>query len=427
MTMRYTGGDWEMRQRVPDEFEAALKAGKQSNWYDDALFHYAEWMNSNGTVRQLDETNWQQEPDYVKALELYRRLTKEFLKGETRYYDQAVEQIKNITQPTLSVAVSNTFLPDSEVQFGLSARNLKRIDFALYPVNLTRDVRFTRNADEEEGEGDNDNWIQKVATAGRVPARAWSKNLNDKGDYKPVSEQVRIEGKLPVGAYLLEAKSGALSSRELILVTDVSVVLKSAPKQALVYFSNALTGAPIANANVALWESYYTNSQWHWRKLRQTTNSDGLAVFTLKSIEGSRNLFAVAENTNRQAFSTGYSSQDSEGQAWRIYAFTDRPAYRPKETVQWKFIARRYGSGGYATPANQVVEYEIRDPRGTKEAKARRHSTNSAAPGVHSNSPSNCRSVNIMFSSGTRVAATASAAPNCFDSKSTSCRSSRSR
>ena len=76
MTMRYTGSDWETRQRVPDEFAAALKAGKQSDWYDDALFHYAEWMNSNGTVRQLDETNWQQEPDYVKALELYRRLTR---------------------------------------------------------------------------------------------------------------------------------------------------------------------------------------------------------------------------------------------------------------------------------------------------------------------------------------------------------------
>ena len=218
------------------------------------------------------------------------------MKGETRYYDQAVQQIKNITEPTLGVGVSNIFLPDSEVQFGLSARNLKRVDFALYPVNLTRDVRFTRDPDAEEGEGDNDNWIQKITTAGRVPARNWSKSLNDKGDYKPVNEQVRIEGKLPVGAYLLEAKSGALSSRELVLVTDVAVVLKSSAKQALVYFSNALTGAPIANANVALWESYYTNSQWHWRKLRQTTNSDGLAAVRAQGHRRvSRNLFAVAE------------------------------------------------------------------------------------------------------------------------------------
>src|SRR5215470_10609161 len=29
MTMRYTGGDWESRQRVPDEFEDAIALGKQ--------------------------------------------------------------------------------------------------------------------------------------------------------------------------------------------------------------------------------------------------------------------------------------------------------------------------------------------------------------------------------------------------------------
>ena len=59
--MRYIGGDWETRQRVPEEFEAALKAGKQTDWYDDALFHYAEWMNNNGVIRQLEDGQWQQE------------------------------------------------------------------------------------------------------------------------------------------------------------------------------------------------------------------------------------------------------------------------------------------------------------------------------------------------------------------------------
>src|SRR6266550_2219640 len=124
MTMRYTGGDWETRQRVPEEFEASLKAGRKSDWYDDALFHYAQGMESKGTIRQLDDGQWQQEPDYAKALELFRRLTTQFKKGETRYYDQAIEQIKQITEPTLAVAVSNIFLPDSELQFDLQARNL---------------------------------------------------------------------------------------------------------------------------------------------------------------------------------------------------------------------------------------------------------------------------------------------------------------
>jgi len=47
----------------------------------------------------------------VKALELYRRLTSEFAKGETRYYDQAEVQIKTIPEPAITVSVSNIFLP----------------------------------------------------------------------------------------------------------------------------------------------------------------------------------------------------------------------------------------------------------------------------------------------------------------------------
>ena len=368
MTMRVNGGDWETRERIPDEFEAALKAGKKTDWYDDALYYYAEWMANNGTVKQTAPGSWQQEPDYVKAIELYRRLIREFRKGESRYYDQAVAQIKNITDPTLSVGVSNIFLPDSEIQYEFSARNLKRVDFDLYPVELTRDVRFTRVADEDEGEGDSDNnWIQKIQIAGRAPVKAWSKDLKDSDDHKPVSEELRIEGKLPVGAYLLVARSGSLQARDVVMITDTSIVLKSSAKQALVYFCNAETGAPVPNAEVTLWESYYAAEKWHWRKLRQTTNRDGLAPFALRGTSESHSLFAAAVSGARQAFSNGYANgYERSDQAWRIYAFTDRPAYRPRETVQWKFIARRFANGVYSTPANQVVEYQINNPQGAK-------------------------------------------------------------
>ena len=378
MTMRYLGGDWEGRQRVPEEFEAALKAGKQSDWYDDALFHYAQWMESTGSIRQLDNGEWQQEPDYIKALELFRRLTKEFVRGQTRYYDQALEQIEQITAPTLSIGVSNIFLPESELQFGLEARNLKRVDFALYKINLTSDVRFTKNRDEDEGEGDVEAWIYKLKVAGRTPVKAWSKQIDSKGDHKPYSDQVRVEGRLPLGAYVLEARGGSLTARDLVLITDVSLVLKSSATQALVYFSNAVTGAPLANANVTLWENYYDGdsaTRWHARRLAQTTNSDGLAQFKLQNTSSSRNLYAAAATGvggDREAFAAGSAGGVNQGgEAWRIYAFTDRPAYRPQETVQWKFIARRFGNGVYSTPASEVVEYQINDPRGTKVSEGK--------------------------------------------------------
>src|SRR5258706_15262716 len=100
-------------------------------------------MNASGSIRHFDDGPWQQEADYVKALELFRRITTEFAKGETRYYDQAVQQIKQITEPTISVGVSNIFLPESELQFSLGTRNIKRAEFAIYRIALKRYRRFT--------------------------------------------------------------------------------------------------------------------------------------------------------------------------------------------------------------------------------------------------------------------------------------------
>src|SRR5689334_9450461 len=365
MSMRYTGGDYYARYRVPDEFEEALKAGKQSAWYDDALFYYAEWMNSYGSLRLLEDGQSQEHPDYVKALELYRRLVREFAKGETRYYDQAQQKINEISDPALLVSVTNIFLPDSEIQFLLNARNVRRVDFNLYKIDMTRDARFVKAEGAEEGEGDAA-WIQRISTTGRPTAKSWSKTFSDNPAHEPVAEEVRIQGKLPVGAYLLEATSGSVSARDMILVSDATVVLKASPSQALVFFADALSGAPIANATIALWESYYVNGTYQWRRLRQTTDADGLARFTMRSNTESHSLFVTAASNDRQSFASGSSSGYSRYDGWRIYAFTDRPAYRPKETMQWKFIARVSTNGAYTTPANQVVNYEIDDPKGAK-------------------------------------------------------------
>lgn len=365
MTMRYGGGDWEARQRVPDEFEEALKPGKQTNWYDDALYYYAEWMMNNGTITVNSEGQWRQEPDYIKALELFQRLTREFSKGESRYYDQAQAQIKQITEASLNVGVANIFLPGSEIQYALNSRNVRQVEMSIYKIDLSRDVRLV-SGDEDDGDAEDGNWIHKLPLAGRQPVKQWRKELNDKNDHKPYSKAEKLDSKLPLGAYLIEAKSGSLSARDLILVSDVALVIKSSGKQALAYFSNALTGAPVPNASISLWESYNVNSKNRWRRLRQTTNADGLATFTLRADAQYRNLYVTGTSGDRQTFAGGYSYGSGSTDGWRIYAFTDRPAYRPKETLQWKFIARKLSGGAYSTPANEVVEYQINDPRGTK-------------------------------------------------------------
>ncbi len=380
MTVRNQGGDWERRARVPEEFESAIKTGKSTDWYDDALYHYAEWMAGQGRAIPLADGNWRQEPDYVKALELFRRLVSEFNKGETRYWEQAQQQIKNITEPQLGVSVPNIFLPDSEIQYHLKWRNVKQIELALYPVELNRDVNLARLDEKRRHD-----WLTSIDLGSLEKVKSWThtphpalspsdgervaKPGEGKSDnYKPGSEALRLDEKLKSGAYVLEARGGGKDARELILVTDAALVLKTSGKQALVYFCNALNSAPLANAQVKLWQRWHDGNRWQTREQSKATGPDGIAVIDLgnRSDRGLE-LFASASLKDRQAFSTGNSYWNrGESEAWRIYAFTDRPAYRPKETVNWKFIARRYNGSVYSTPADATIEFEITDPRGAK-------------------------------------------------------------
>ncbi|HWC60801.1 MAG TPA: MG2 domain-containing protein, partial [Verrucomicrobiae bacterium] len=359
MVLRNLGGSERQRARVPEEFEGALAAGKTTDWYDDALYNYGEWMMGQGRFVPLATGGWQNEPDYVKALEMFRRLVTEFKKGETRYWQQAQDQIANITRPEVNVSVGNVFLPGSQIQYQFNWRNVKKVDFTLYAVDLNRDVQFPATGGREI------DWLHSIKTASLEKIKTWSRDTGDKGDYKPGAESVRYDDKLKPGAYLLEARGAGQNSRELILVTDATVVLKSSSKQALVYVCNALDSSPLGVSKVRLWERWYENNEWHARSQDKVADTNGIAVFDVVHAANNNNVevFASALHEDRQAYSANNSWYGrDQTDRWRIYAATDRPAYRPKETVNWKFIARRYDGSVYSTPADQKIHYRIYSP-----------------------------------------------------------------
>ncbi|MBU1086185.1 MAG: alpha-2-macroglobulin [Candidatus Omnitrophica bacterium] len=361
MTLRNYSGTWSQRKRVVEEFEQAVKYGKTADWYDDALYYYAYWLMNNGRVIERENNQYTYEPDFVAALNIFRQIVKEFKKGETQYYDQAIDQIKNITDPAVNVYVNNVFLPDSLIQFNLNWRNVTNMDFSIYKIDLAKDVRFSGK------DASSNNWLEYVSLGGNEKVKGWTKKVEDKGDYKTGQENIELDEKLPMGAYILEANASGKKSRQLLLVSNASCVLKTSPGRALVYFCNACDGAPIADAAVSLWERFYSNGNWQWIERKKNTDKNGLCVFDLKDADNRKEIFVGAARENQQAFGLGRSNNyRGNDQPWKVYAFCDRPAYRPKETVQWKFFARAYEQGEYSTPLNKKIKYQIYDPRNTK-------------------------------------------------------------
>jgi hypothetical protein len=325
-------------RRTREAFEAALSGGAAERWTDDTLFAYAEWLGSRV---------------------IYRRLLSSYRKGESRWSAEAERRIREITSPDLDVTTSEVFLPGSDTAFRLGWRNLGRISFTLTRVDLPSDVRL------RDGDGFSDP-ARLVSAAGRTPLRSWSRDTGDTGEHLPGSESVWLDGPLPAGAYVLDAKGDGAESRALVLVSDLAVVVKASGSRHLAFVTDALSGAPVPGARVTLWR-WRDPGRQAWESASAVADRDGLAEFTRERIPASGSWLVLASDGDRQAFATGWGNQAPSGDGEpRVLVFADRAACRPGETIHWKMIARRRTADGYATPAGEKVAFEILDPRGTK-------------------------------------------------------------
>ena len=359
MSLRLQGGDPSQVRRTTEAFEAAIEATRSTEWYDDTLYHYAEWLTGAGRIVPLEGGGYQQQPDYVRAVEMFRRLLREFEKGETRYHDEARNRINNITRPSLGVAVANIFLPGSEVQYHLNWRNVDKVQLALYPVDLTRDLALTRDDSRSD-------WLKRLSRMAGTPVRQWSHLTAETSDHVPGRETLTLADELPAGAYLLRASGAGQVATELVLVTRLSLVVKASGSKVLVYACDAVDGSPVAGTDVALWVRRY-DGNWYWDERRGRTDDQGLLSIDVSRAERGTEIFAVARVDDQQSFSSAHrAGHRPDRDRWSIYVFTDRPAYRPDETVEWKLVARTVSGQGYATPSGETLHYRVVDPRGTK-------------------------------------------------------------
>jgi hypothetical protein len=353
-------GDWTLQHRIPAAFEAALLAGQDAPWYDDALHEYAEWLYRQGRPVIDEQGGESYGPDHRAALELYRRLVAEFDEGETRYRRDAEGAIEEITRPELQVLVSNAFLPGSEVAFDLLARNLGEVELALHPVELDGALDLAKERDWSD-------WIEGIRVGGSAPLRSWSRELDREGDHAERRERIRLEEPLETGAYLVLARSGSLSARALLLVSDAALIAKTSGEKLAAFLCDARSGKPLESGTVVFWTWRGSGEKRVTRRAEAATGADGLAVAERTDPDESVTTLVVARSGARQAVAQIHApSRERRAKDWRIYAFTDRPAYRPGETVEWKALARLGEDGRYTTPGGERLGFRIEDPRGTR-------------------------------------------------------------
>ena len=309
MTLKDQGGDAEALVRVAEEFEAALKLGKKTAWYDDALYNFAAYLESYGRPHQDEQGNWSQKPDYVGALALYRRFLSEIKKGESRWYDSARSQADNIVAPELSVGVSNVFLPGSLLPYSLSWRNVSSVGLALYAVKLA-DVSFGKGSSSSE-------WLAHLDIANAKKVRSWTKSTcNDKHDYQPGSLAGDARGTAGRRLRARRLQARALQRQDRSRARDLVLITRTtrrghqdrAQGKTILWVVDATTGEPRAEAKTTLWTQHYRDSKYWWTHETRATDATGVATFPRPVGDDSTgDLFAAASSGADQAFSPASS------------------------------------------------------------------------------------------------------------------------
>jgi alpha-2-macroglobulin len=167
------------------------------------------------------------------------------------------------------------------------------------------------------------------------------------------------------GMYLVVARTDKLQELAWIAVTRLGLITKQWGDQALGYVSDIKTGAPVAGAQVTF------SAGNGGSPVVGTTDKEGLCQLrvppakTGADTHGST-LLAFAEKDGSVAFLTNTSWRDQSTEQDRIYAYTDRPVYRPGHSVYFKGIGRRWtDQENYAVLSGKPVEVRVLDPRDT--------------------------------------------------------------
>ena len=185
------------------------------------------------------------------------------------------------------------------------------------------------------------------------------------------------------GAYLLTAKmADGNMSRIIIWVADTAIVKKPLDKKTWYYVADAVTGKPIVKANVEFF-GWYRRSvgkggqrkyETRTKNFSEFTDADGQITLGPAQMPNNFRWVAIARTDEGRLAYLGFSSvwygnyYDRQYNQRKTFVMTDRPVYRPKQKVNFKFWINyaKYDVEGKSGFAGQSFTVRINDPKGQK-------------------------------------------------------------
>jgi uncharacterized protein YfaS (alpha-2-macroglobulin family) len=182
--------------------------------------------------------------------------------------------------------------------------------------------------------------------------------------------------RLSPGSYWVTAQAEGTQKRSVQAsywfgLTDLGLIQKQAPDRLLIEAINLSTQQPLAGVNLQL----YRGSEPKRPPLKLVTGNDGLAQVSLSQADQDERQWIIYGQTREdlkaspktpvmESLSSTYFYGSKQG--YEFYTYTDRPLYRPGQTLYYRGVIRRLNTQiGYETfPENQLVQVRIFNSKG---------------------------------------------------------------
>ena len=325
----------------------------QTEVYTDILYEQA-LMHKNAQLPV--DTNRQ---NLLTAVALAKKAVEAYPKSiGARNAENLIRQIKS---SELSTKIKGYIQPDKPAQLYLSYKNTDTVHIRLFKApEPQNDYEQFKNKDGFLAFFNQNKVIKK-----------WFVIVQKTSDYQSHTLIDKIDG-LPFGNYTLIAQTVNREQKDTVYsninfkVTAMAVINRRNIEKHEYFVSQLSNGAPLKNVKIQQ-QRYDYNKRKYINGDLITTNENGYATTT----ETDRNMsFAVATfgKDELKVNINNYNSYRDDDDKERVILFTDRPIYRPGQTIYYKGICLQSEDGKNKIVANKVIEVFFNDANGKEIA-----------------------------------------------------------
>ena len=225
----------------------------------------------------------------------------------------------------------------------LTTRNIDKLEMRLYRLD---GEAYFRKMHTFRG-------MENLDLALIEPDKLWTYEVPDYEKHR----EIESAATLPVseaGLYVVTAGDDELEATTVVVVTDIAVAVKAGRRDILVYAQDAKTNRPRGGCRVLV-------SDGKRIILEGTTGDDGFFHAADKALKSARDVrvFAWRESSYGGTRVGLRGIRYVEGLQPRAFIHTDRPAYRPGESVRYRGIVRGVENGAYAFTEGEKWNVEV--------------------------------------------------------------------